>query len=159
MNLHTKNTGPKKNVKQLCPVFRIRIYSIRIRIRIRHFRLNTDPDPDPIRIQGFYDQNLPITRPPKRKSKLQRKPSALKEKFQHFKTWKFFIFSIFVGHFAPLDPNLLIWLNSDPIRIRNTSFFSGKIAGCINRMLFSCIPPPISGCEYDSPLIENVPTV
>ncbi len=30
-------------------------------------------------------------------------------------------FSIFVGHFALLDPNPLTWLNPDPIRIRNTA--------------------------------------
>jgi hypothetical protein len=77
---------------------RIRIHFTRIRIQLKHFRLNTDPDPDPIRIQGFKDQkwkkkllltkklnffwiknyNLPIPRPPYRKSKLQKKPSALK---------------------------------------------------------------------------------
>ncbi len=83
----------RRFIKSLTSLASIWTVFILIRIRIQHFRLNTDPDPDPIRIQGFYDQklekkilaeknyiffwiknyNLPIPRPPKRTSKLQKR--------------------------------------------------------------------------------------
>ncbi len=51
----------------------------------------------------IVDQKLQfiISRRPWRTSKVQEKPSASKENIQHFKTWNFFTFSIFVGQFYP----------------------------------------------------------
>jgi hypothetical protein len=109
-----------------------------IRTLIQHFRLNTDPDPDPIRIQGFNDQklkinaekkkifwiknfNLSIPRPPKRTSKLQKKPSGLKRGHPTLKNMNFYnFFLLFWVIFALLDP--LTRLNPDPIRIRNSGW-------------------------------------
>ncbi len=61
-----------------------------------------------IRIQGFDDQNftgeyqkLQFTypyRPPERRSKLQKKPSALKREHLALQNMKFLIFSILVGY-------------------------------------------------------------
>jgi hypothetical protein len=82
----------------------------------QHFRLNTDPnpvlDPDP----GFDDQNrkklqlkilfffikncnLLISRPPKRKSKLQEKPLVLKQEHPALQNIKFLTFSYFCWSF------------------------------------------------------------
>ncbi len=98
------------------------MFPIRIHlIRIQHVRLNTDPDP------GFDDQKfMKIYRWKKlnffiyqklqftyrylslglHKGRLSYRRSlqpSKEENIQHFKTWNFLIFSIFVGHFAPLD--------------------------------------------------------
>jgi hypothetical protein len=76
--------------------------------------LDTGPYPDPIRNKGFDDQklfknvyffikncNFLISRPSQRTSKLQEKPSALKENVQHFKNEIYLLFYIFMGNFCP----------------------------------------------------------
>jgi hypothetical protein len=121
------------------PVFRIRIYLIRIRIRIQHFRLNTNPDP------GFFYSWKKITiflslGLHKGRLSYRGRLQLSKENIQHFKTRNFLVFSYICGSFLPsliririrfpnTDPNLLTWLNPDPVRIRNTNS-SGR---------FSCI--------------------
>jgi hypothetical protein len=82
-----------------CPVFRIRIHLIRI--WIQHFRLNTDPDPGfcwpkmgknlqlKIHFVWIKIYNLRIPRPPKRKSKIQKKLSALKREHPAIQNMKF----------------------------------------------------------------------
>ncbi len=71
--------------------------------------------------------NLRIPRPPKRTSKLQEKPSALKREHPHFfQNMKFLdFFSYFCGSFflswiriSHPDTDPLNWLNPDQIRIR-----------------------------------------
>ncbi len=106
-----------------------------IRIRIQS---GSNPDPDPIRIQGFNDQNWKkITAEfffffwsksaiylslglHKVCPSYRRSLQLSKEAIQHFKTWTFTNFSIFVGHFPLLDPDPdpQTRLNPDPIRIR-----------------------------------------
>jgi hypothetical protein len=59
--------------------------------------------------------NLSIPRPPERKSKLQKKPSALKREHQALQNMKFLnFFSTFVGNFCPPG-------SGSGIRIRNTA--------------------------------------
>ncbi len=89
----------------------------------RIFRLKTDPDPDldPIRIKGFddqkfkkiyrwkftfkfSDQKLQITYLQASIKDVQATGETFrlqKENIQHFKTWDFSFFSIFVGHLRP----------------------------------------------------------
>jgi hypothetical protein len=46
--------------------------------------------------------------------------SPQKENIQHFKTWNFLTFTIFVGHFCSPESTDLIASGTNPIRIRNT---------------------------------------
>jgi hypothetical protein len=48
--------------------------------------------------------NLHFTRPPKRTSKIQEKPSALKRKHRALQNMKLDFFSIFVGNFCLSGP-------------------------------------------------------
>ncbi len=53
-------------------------------------------------LKSLILSNLPIPRPPKRMSKLQKKPSALKREHPALQNMKFLkFFSVFVGHFCP----------------------------------------------------------
>ncbi len=75
-----------------------------IRIQIQHFRLNINPEQwpkigkvtDEKKNISFWKKKLQSTRPSSRRS-LQ----SSKENIQHFKTWNFYIFSTFEGHFCP----------------------------------------------------------
>ncbi len=81
---------------------------IRIRVRIQGFRW---PKPEKNlqleKITFFWikNYNLPIPRPLYRTSKLQRSLQLSKKNIQHFKTWNSLIFSTFVGHFCPPNPD------------------------------------------------------
>ncbi len=95
-------------------VFRIRLHLIRI--RNQPLRLIIDPDPwvwwpkieknvqqnKKFNIFLIKNCNLPIPRPPQRRSKLQRKPSAFKRKHPALQNMKFLIFSYYCGSYIAL---------------------------------------------------------
>ncbi len=74
--------------------------SMRIRTQIRH---TDDQNCKVLQLKknkNFIAKNFNFLFLGWRTSKLQEKPSALKENIQHFETQNFFIFSTFVGHFC-----------------------------------------------------------
>jgi hypothetical protein len=72
--------------------------------------------------------NLLIFRPPKGRTSYRESLQPSKENVQHFKTWKFFTFSIFVGHFCPPDPDPATQINAD-LDLETTLQFSTHFCG------------------------------
>ncbi len=86
----------------------------------------------------FYQKNcnLFIKKPPWRTFKLRKKPRPSEENIQHFKTWNFWAFSIFMGHFCSPLPALGGGSGSSRtqlmrIRIHNAYLKQLQIAYCI----------------------------
>ncbi len=134
------------------------------------------PDPDPgfwwpklkklqikfLKMFFYQNCNLLIPRPPKRMSKPQEKPSALKRGYPALHNMKFLnFFSIFVAHFCPpvswFGSNDLIESGSNPdsILIRNTAPVSPICVFCFcgtlsvfPLMYCPALPLPLSHCYF-----------
>jgi hypothetical protein len=145
--MRLKILGKKRSLSY--PVLRIRIQWIWI--RIQHFSLILIQIQDfydrkltkiNTRKKYFFDQKLQFTylQGSIKDAQSTGKPSALQREHPALQNMKFLNFFYLCGCFCRLgpdlysesvsgfrnpDPNLLIWLNSDPIRIRNTALIWG----------------------------------